>query len=204
MRLVPSAETLRMLANQGAHLFAVHHQVLEASRYDPVDDETSGAHSEALLNGARAFHAADKAWDTLTTASRASAEFVTASRELFNALNEVGTLATHPAHDWDMPRGMRDHSRCADSVAHLMDIAQTLPDRLLRSGLVYAPARVLPTSLTRMRSQNRGRFVTVMPAEAPELQTRWADAALGAQQVQQSIDSLPTILPALEGQGLEL
>ena len=187
LRLVPSAETLRMLANQGAHLYAVTHQVLTAAPHDSLDDASLDAVSASLAAGARAFRAADKPWEGLTTASRSSAEFVAASRELFNALNEVGAQASQPAHDWDRRRGLRDLSRGVETLGQVMELSQTLPDRLLRSGLIYAPARALPTSLARMRSQRQGRFVPVTREEAPDLQALWNDAYRQAQQVEHSL-----------------
>ena len=81
-----------------------------------------------------------------------------------------------------------------------MDLSQTLPDRLLRSGLVYAPARTLPTSLARMRSQRQGRFVPVTREEAPDLQALWNDAHRQAQQVEHSLlrlDLSPGHSPAI-------
>ncbi|MEO6411920.1 MAG: hypothetical protein ABIO48_04975, partial [Pedococcus sp.] len=123
----------------------------------------------------------------LTTASRPGAEFVTASRELFNALNEVGTDAPQPAPEWDPRRVLRDLSRGIETLAQSMDISQTLPDRLLRSGLVYAPARALPASVIRMPAQRQGKFVPVSCDEAPDLQVLWTDAYRLAKEVEHSL-----------------
>ena len=187
LRLVPSAETLRTLANQGAHLYAVTHQALTASPHDGLGDASLDEVSASLAAGARAFRAADKAWEGLTTATRSSAEFVAASRELFKALNEVGAQASQPVHDWDRRRGLRDLSRGVETLGQVMDLSQTLPDRLLRSGLIYAPARTLPTSLARMRSQRQGRFVPVTREETSDLQALWNDAHRQAQQIEHSL-----------------
>ncbi|KQZ88491.1 hypothetical protein ASD62_03335 [Phycicoccus sp. Root563] len=190
LRLVPSADTLRMLANQGAHLYAITHQVLTAAPHNSIDDASLDAVSVCLVAGARAFRGADKPWEGLTTASRSSAEFAAASRELFNALSKVGARASQPAHDWNRRRGLRDLSRGVDTLRQVMELSQTLPDRLLRSGLVYAPARALPPSLTRMRSQRQGRFVPVTREEAPDLQALWNDAHRQAQRVEHSLQRL--------------
>lgn len=187
LRLVPSADTLRMLANQGAHLCAVTHQVLTAAPHNSIDDASLDAVIASLATGARAFQAADNPWEGLTTASRSSAEFVAASRELFNALNEVGSRASQPADDWDRRRGLRDLSRGAETLGQVMELSQTLPDRLLRSGLIYAPARTLPNSLSRLRSQRQGRFVPVTREEMPDLQALWDDAYRQAQHVEHSL-----------------
>jgi hypothetical protein len=187
LRLVPSADTLRMVANQGAHLYAVIHHVLTATPSNRFDDASLDAAAASVAAAARAFRAADKPWETLTTASRTSAEFVSASRELFNALNEVDSHTSHPVHDWDRLQGLRDLSRGAETLIPVMELSQTLPDRLLRSGLIYGPARSLPTSLARMRSQRQGRFVPVTREEAPDLQALWNDAYRQAQQVEHSL-----------------
>ena len=187
LRLVPSADTLRMLANQGAHLYAVTHQVLSAAPRDSFDVASLDAVSASLSAGAHAFRAADKPWETLTTTSRSSAEFVAASRELFNALNEVGAQPSEPTPDWHRRRAMRNLSRGVETLRQVMELSQTLPDRLLRSGLVYAPARALPASLPRMRPQRQGRFVPVTREEMPDLQATWNDAYRQAQQVEHSL-----------------
>lgn len=187
MRLVPSADALRMLANQCAHLYAVTHQVVCAHPIGPADDIALTAFGESLASGARASQAADKPWDKLTTASRPGAEFVAASRELFNALNEVGAAASLPTPEWDPRRGMRDLGRGVETLAKAMDISQSLPDRLLRSGLVYAPARALPPSVIRMPAQRQGKFVPVSRDEVPDLQRLWADAHRRAKEVEHSL-----------------
>lgn len=186
MRLVPSADTLRMLANQGAHLYAVTHRVITAPD-GVVADAPLTAFSESLAIGARACQAADKPWDKLTTAGRPGAEFVAASRELFNALNEVGAEAPLPAPEWDPRRGMCDLSRGIETLAQSMDISQALPDRLLRSGLIYAPARALPASAIRMAAQRQGKFVSVACGEVPDLQALWTDAYRRAKEVEHSL-----------------
>jgi hypothetical protein len=187
LRLVPSADTLRMLANQGAHLYAVTHEVLTATPHNLFDDASLDAASASVAAAARAFSAADKPWETLTTASRSSAEFVAASRELFNALNEVDSHPPQPAHDWDRLQGLRDLSRGAETLRQVMELSQTLPDRLLRSGLIYAPARALPNSLARLRSQRQGRFVPATREEMPDLQALWNDAYRQARQAEHSL-----------------
>ena len=188
-RLVPSADTLRMLANQGAHLYAVTHQVLTAPQGNLDDAALDGA-SACLVAGARAFQSADKSWTQLTTASRSSAEFVAASRGLFNALNEVGAQASEPADVWDRPRGLRDLSHGVETLGRVMELSQTLPDRLLRSGLVFAPARALPVSVTRMPAQRQGKFVSVSRDEVPDLQVLWNEAYRKTQQVGHSMARL--------------
>ncbi|WP_235529101.1 hypothetical protein, partial [Phycicoccus sp. Root101] len=186
LRLVPSADTLRMLANQGALLYAVTHQVLTAP-HGNLEDALDGA-STSLVAGARAFQSADKSWARLTTASRSSTEFVAASRELFNALNEVGVHASEPADVWDRPRGLRDLTHGVETLGRvIMELSQTLPDRLLRSGLVFAPARALPVSVTRMPAKSQGKFVAVSSHEVPDLQMLWNEAYRQTQQVKHSM-----------------
>jgi hypothetical protein len=200
VRSVPSADTLRMLANQGAHLYAVTHQVISAYPTGLVDDAALTALSESVATGARACQAADKPWERLTTASSPGAEFVTASRELFNALNEVGDRSSKRGPDWDPERGMRDLSRGIETLAQAMDISQTVPDRLLRSGLVYAPARALPVAVIRMPAQRQGKFVPVSRDEIPDLQVLWTDAYRRAKEVEHSLlrlDLQPVQAPPL-------
>jgi hypothetical protein len=186
-RPVPSADTLRMLANQGAHLYAVTHQVLLALPEHPADPRSLAS----LVDGARALEAGDKAWGKLTTASRPGHEFVSASRELFTALQTVEGLAREPGGSWDRECALRDLHRAADTMAHVMDLSRDLPDRLLRSGLVHAPARFLPASLERMHAQQHGKYVTVAHDDVPDLLTSWAHAAHVTREAQHHLATIP-------------
>ena len=201
MRLVPSADTLRMLANQGAHLYAVTHQVLPAL---PDSSSDVSALHVGLVDGARALSTADKGWDKLTTASRPGHEFISASRELFRALQAVEGLAREPDASWDAERALRDLNRAADTLARIIDLSRTLPDRLLRSGLVYAPARSLTRSLERLRAHQQGKYVTIAPGDAPELQTRWSEAADLARVVQHHLDAVTVTAPHLPTLSMDL
>lgn len=201
MRLVPSADTLRMLANQGAHLYAVTHQVLATVPHSSPD-----VHSlrDRLADGARALRTADKGWDKLTTASRPGHEFITASRELFTALQAVDELVREPDASWDEERARRDLNRAADTVARVMDLNRTLPDRLLQSGLVFAPARSLPRSLERMRAHQQGKYVTIARDDAPQLQVRWSEAADVVRVVQHDLDAVTVSAPHLPALSMDL
>ena len=201
VRLVPSADTMRMLANQGVHLYAVTHQMVAAIRDSSSDVD---ALDVGLVEGARALEAADRAWDKLTTASRPGHEFISASRELFTALQAVEGLVREPDASWDPERALRDLSRASDTLGRVMDLSGTLPDRLLRSGLVYAPARSLPSTLVRMRAQHQGRYVTIAHDDAPELQARWREAADVARVVQHHLDALAVSAPEMPAPSMGL
>ena len=190
VRLVPSADALRTLANQGAHILAVTHQLLTSTAQSLVDAESRKDVSSVLAAGARALQEADRAWEWLTTASRPGHAFVTASRELFDALEAVGRLEPRLAGTWDATRGSRDLNRAAESLAQTMTLTATLPDRLLRSGLVYAPARTLPASTTRLRAQHQKRFITVTASDRPDLQRLWAAAGQRAREVEHALTRL--------------
>ena len=86
-RLIPSVDVLRQIANQGAHLCAVR-----ASLGDVSEEQANH-----LRDSAHALAQGENAWGSLTTLSRPSHEFVTASRELFETLASV-EKAGQPPH----------------------------------------------------------------------------------------------------------
>ncbi|HEY5183035.1 MAG TPA: hypothetical protein VIJ07_25265 [Dermatophilaceae bacterium] len=50
-------------------------------------------------------------------------------------------------------------------VANLVRDVQHLPDQLVRSGLLFAPASMLTPSVERLHERTAGRYVSVVPEE---------------------------------------
>jgi len=118
---------------------------------------------------------ADRLWGSVTTAMRPSHEYVTATRELHAALTET----THDglrAHDvseitenLDIGQALGDLRYAARDVADMVRDVQHLPDQLLRSQLLFAPARKLTPSVERLHERTAGRYVPALPHEVSEL-----------------------------------
>src|SRR5690606_4974523 len=118
----------------------------------------------------------ERAWGTLTTLTRPSHEFVSASRELFETLRHVGLSVE--AGDGSLHRGRAasDIDRGLTAVGELMTLTQSMPERLVAAGVLRGPAKSLRSSDDRLRDRAQGRYVKVRPADAPELGTAWLKA----------------------------
>lgn len=164
-RLIPSVDVLRQIANQGAHLCAVRASV----------EQVSAEQASHLRDSAHALARGEKAWGRLTTLTRPSHEFVTASRDLFKTLGAVAQAARHP--DLDARRVADDLDRGLAVVSELMTLTRSLPDRLLTANVLRGPAKSLRATDDRLQDRARGRYVHVRRADAPELGSAWEKAA---------------------------
>jgi hypothetical protein len=89
----------------------------------------------------------------------------------------------------------------AADLVELTHTAALLPEPLIRSGLLFAPARTLPSTLERMHDRNQGRFVAIQLEEGTELigvaqqgssAARHAQATLEISQRPAATTELPT------------
>ena len=91
------------------------------------------------------------------------------------ALNNVTHDGRHPrgineiTKNLDIGQALADLRYAACDVADLARDVQHLPDPLLRSGLLFAPASKLTPSVDRLRDRAAGRHVPVLPDELPDL-----------------------------------
>lgn len=76
---------------------------------------------------------------------------------------------------------MRDLALGAETLAELMTATQTLPSRLIKSELLFAPAKTLKPTVDRLTS--RGRLVAANTADLPDLPDRWLSAVDAARDV---------------------
>lgn len=163
--LIPSVDVLRQIANQGAHLCDVRANI----------EHFSGEQAGHLRDGAHALARGAKAWDRLTTLTRPSHQFVTASRDLFETLGVVAQAARHPT--LDARRAANDLDRGLAALSELMTLTRGLPDRLLKANVLRGPAKSLGTTDDRLHDRARGRYVQARHADAPELVPAWERAA---------------------------
>ena len=164
-RSIPSVDVLRQIANQGAHLSDVR-ALLE------TDPESKAV--RALRQNAGALAAGGRAWGTLTTLTRPSHEFVTASRELYEAISLVGKAAGDPR--LDARRAAADLDRGLTVVGHLMTLTRSMPERLIAAGVLRGPAKSLRSTDDRLNERAQGRYSKVRPADAVELASAWRGA----------------------------
>lgn len=183
---VPSTEVLRNIANQGRHIYAVTDRLLELSGHQLASqhDQTPQL-SGALREAAEALRHADDQWAAVTTAMKPSHQYVATARNLCSVLKDIGQLdlkpmaSRHSEHPLDIDQALSDLSIAGADLVDLLHDAQHLPEVLIRSELLFAPARTLKPSLDRLASRDKGAYVAVVDADVPNLagQVREAGAS---------------------------
>lgn len=104
-----------------------------------------------------------------------SHQYVSVARELHAALTDVTHDRLRPKDvneitgNLDIGQALADLRYAAHDVADLVRDVQHVPDQLLRSGLLFAPASKLTASVERLHDRASGRYVSVLPEETPEL-----------------------------------
>src|SRR5665811_1948451 len=74
-----------------------------------------------------------------------------------------------PARRINMEQAMTDLRYAATDLVELTHTAALLPEPLIRAGLLFAPARILTSTLERLHDRNQGRFVAIQLEEGTEL-----------------------------------
>lgn len=194
-RTVPSTDVIRNVMNQGMHLYAVSARLLEAAECagEPVG-ETAAAARGSLHAAMEEMSQADRLWGSVTTAMPPSHEYVAAARELHTVLTDVTHDGLHPrgineiAKNLDIGQSLADLRYAAGDVADLVRDVQHLPDPLLQSGLLFAPASKLTPSVERLHERAAGKYVAVLPVEAPDLVTAARTVTRGSDLAAQALD----------------
>lgn len=167
---IPSAESLHMMVNQGAHITATMAAVVG-------DSDRRGARAD-LVHASQALGAADRAWvPGLTSLVKPSTDFITASRGLFLALEEV---RAHSA-GFTQPERERAAESVAQAVATLgrrAAAARAFLQPLADGKALYAPARRVESLPQRLNDQLKGRYVTIEYFDVKDLDTAWSKAEL--------------------------
>jgi hypothetical protein len=175
-RTVPSTEVLRDIANQARHLYAVSTALVMDSftAGNLSRPDTERVHVE-LRAAAQVMHAVQQQWETVTTATRPSREYVAATTALHTRLTTIGQERlspgnhTDPARRINVDQALADLRYAATDLAELTHTAAVLPEPLIRAGLLFAPARILPATLERLHDRNQGRYVPIQLTEGAEL-----------------------------------
>ena len=180
-------------------------RLLEAAECagEPVG-ETAAAARGPLHAAMEAMSQADRLWGTVTTALRPSHEYVSAARQLHAVLTETTHDGLHArgineiTKNLDIGQALVDVRYAARDVADLARDAQHLPGQLLRCELLFAPAGKLTPTVERLQERAAGRYVAVLPVEAPDLVTAAVTVARDSDLAAQALDHAvgPIHLPA--------
>jgi hypothetical protein len=175
-RTVPSTEVLRDIANQARHLYAVSTALVmvsvTAGNLSRPDAER--IHVE-LRAAAEVMHTVQQQWKAVTTATRPSREYVAATTALRVRLTTIESERlparnhTDPDGRINVEQALADLRYAATDLAELTHTAALLPEPLIRAGLLFAPARILPATLERTHDRNHGRYVAMQLEEGTKL-----------------------------------
>ena len=208
---IPSTEVLRNITNQAAHMYAATDHLLDlTSATGPAAEQVKApaAARAELRRAAGAMRDVEPLWGTVTTAFRPSHEYVSAATALFESLNEL--LATPPLEKaplekrneplqdaLDVQRALTDLRQAGADLRDLLHTSAELPDILIRSQLLYAPARVLSGRASRLRARQLGRWIAITPADGSHLSRAANEAGQAATAAQTALTE------QLRGAGVE-
>jgi len=174
---IPSTESLHMMVNQGAHITATLAEVVREAK---GDDDRRGARAD-LVHASQALGAADKAWvPGLTSLIKPSADFITASRGLFLALEEVRARSdrfTEPERE----QVAQSVGQAVATLSRRVAAARAFLQPLADGKALYAPARQVGGSPERLNDQLKGRYVTVEYFDIKDLDAAWRTAGVATQ-----------------------
>jgi hypothetical protein len=204
-RTVPSTEVLRNIANQARHLFAVSARLVEASF---TNGHLPGREAEVvrdeLRDAAQVMHALQQQWETVTTATRPGHEYVTATTNLHASLSAIEREILHPGEKFDVTKridvreALTDLRYTATDLVELTHAGAQLPEPLIRSAQLFAPARILPSTMERVHDRNHGRYVAISLTEGAALINAARDGSRAAQQVRATLEISMGPIEAIE------
>ena len=130
---------------------------------------------EELRQPAQVMHRLQQQWETVATATKPSHQYVTATTTLHASLTAIERESllpgdqVNPARRIDPGLAMTDLRYAATDLVELTHAAAQLPEPLIRSGLLFAPARILPSTMERIHDRNHGRYVPILLEEGEAL-----------------------------------
>ena len=195
-RTVPSTEVLRDIANQARHLYAVSARLTAASvAAGQLSEEAAKAVHAELREPAGVMHRLQQQWETVTTATRPSHEYVTATTTLHASLSAIERESLLPSDQinadksLDVDRALADLRYAATDLVELAHTSAQLPDLLIRSELLFAPARILPSTMERLHERNQGRYVAIQPSEGAALIDAAQEGSSAARHAQATLEN---------------
>lgn len=183
-QMVPSIDVMRQIANQGAHLCAVTAGLV--THTDMAGAEPTLPDKSDLLAIGASLKRGERAWGRLTTLTRASHDFVTTSRDLFEALHAVGSLGVGDPEVDRYRIAVALHRGLAE-ISALVAKTRGLPETLLNAGVLLSPATAIEPSEARVTQRLRREHVHVDYTDVPELVRRWSEACASVQSVSRRV-----------------
>ena len=194
-KTIPSTEVLRDIANQARHLYAVTARLAAASfTTGHLSEDAARAVHEELRQPAQNMHQLQQQWETVTTATKPSHEYVTATTTLHASLTTIERESlppgdqVDPARRIDPDQAMAELRYAATDLVELAYTAAQLPEPLIRSQLLFAPARILPSTMERIHDRNHGRYVPIDLSEGAALLDAAEAGSSAARQVRATLE----------------
>jgi len=194
-RTVPSTEVLRNIANQARHLYAVNARlVADSLSQGHLSQHAAQAIHLELREAAQVMHALQQQWETVTTATRPGHEYVTATTNLHASLSAIEREILLPGEKVDVTRrvdvteALTDLRYAATDLVELTHAGAQLPEPLIRSEQLFAPARILPSTMERVHDRNHGRYVAIRLTEGAALINAAQEGSRAAQQVRTALE----------------
>jgi len=204
-RTVPSTEVLRNIANQARHLYAVSARLAEASfAHGHLSEHAAESVHDELRDAAQVMHTLQQQWETATTATRPGHEYVTATTNLHASLSAIQREILLPsieigaAKRIDVDRALADLRYAATDLVELTHAGAQLPEPLIRSEQLFAPARILPSTMERVHDRNHGRYVAITLTEGAALINAAREGSRAAQQVRATLEISMGPIAAIE------
>jgi len=192
---------MRDIANQARHLYAASARLAAASlTAGNLSEDAARTVHEELRQPAQIMHRLQQQWETVTTATKPSHEYVTATTTLHTSLTAIEResllpgVQVEPARRINLDQAIADLRYAATDLVELSYTAAQLPEPLIRSGLLLAPARILPSTMERIHDRNHGRYVPILLEEGEALIDAAQQGSSAARQVRATLEvsSRPT------------
>jgi len=139
-------------------------------------------------------HLLQQQWEAVTTATKPSYEYVTETTTLHASLTAIERESLLPGDQVDphrridLDQAMTDLRYAATDLVELTHTAAQLPEPLIRSGLLFAPARILPSTMERIHDRNQGRYVPILLEEGEALIDAAQQGSRAARQVRAALE----------------
>ena len=120
--------------------------------------------------------------------------YVTATTTLHTHLTVIQRGSLSPSSQIESARRINVEQALADlryaatDLSELTYTAAQLPEPLIRSGLLFAPARILPSTLARLHDRNHGKYVAIQLEEGAELIDAAQQGSSAARHAQASLE----------------
>jgi len=126
----------------------------------------------------------------MTTLTPPSHAFIAASRGLYEQLARLDQQLSADPTSLDLESVAAKLARAAHRHTRHLGAAERLPDRLVRSELMFAPARNLPPREETVNARVHGRLTAVQDTDATRLLNAWAEGVTAAHMATKSVDEI--------------